>query len=122
MPVTQADLEQIRKEARERVEANPFKKTTGKVVWDDVEHFEEEARDLAMNFEVAYDYAAEYGLCVLVMPDNEYEEETGMVAGDDHEQRPPDLQRDIAEREQPGLVGKGIGQGDGPSSFQQVGT
>ena len=109
MPVTQADLEQIRKDARERVLARPFKKVTGKAVWDDVEHFEEESRDLAMNFEVSYEYTIDYGLCVLVMPDDEYEEETGLVPGEDHDQRPPlvpvgfaDMEPDqlkVAERE-----------------------
>ena len=109
MPASQADLEQIRKDARERVRALPFKKVVGKATWDEVEHFEEEARDVAMNFDVSYDYTADYGLCVLVMPDDEYEEETGMVPGNDHEQRPPlvppgyadmtNAQSKVAERE-----------------------
>ena len=109
MPVTQADLEKIKKDARELVRSHPFKKVPGKLTWDDVEYFEEESRDLAMNFQVSYEYCIDYGLCMLVMPDDEYEMETELIIGEDHVDKPPlipqgfeDMEPDqlkVAERE-----------------------
>ena len=96
MPASQADLKRLERDTYDAVRANPFKTIVGKVTWDDVEAFEEEARDIAMKFQPSYGFTEEYGLCYLVMPEDEYLAETGVEAEFQYPEK-PDLMPDAFE-------------------------